>query len=104
MTKTGRRCIQPRHQHLRWYVCLASTWWFSAFPIFGVPILLPLTACVALVFLIGAGAGSHSAVLSRQMKFRELAICDTAASFARYGGALLCAALGGGCGRLPLGK
>jgi len=71
---------------------------------FGVPILLPLTACVALVFLIGAGAGSHSAVLSRQMKFRELAICDTAASFARYGGALLCAALGGGVWSFAAGE
>ena len=71
----------------------------AGFPLsqfFGVPVLWPLTACVAFVFLIGAGAGSHGAVLQRQMKFRELAICDTVASFARYGGALICAALGGG--------
>ena len=71
---------------------------------FGVPVLWPLTACVALVFLIGAGAGSHGAVLSRQMKFRELAICDTAASFARYGGALICAALGGGVWSFAAGE
>ena len=71
---------------------------------FGVPVLLPLTACVSLVFLIGAGAGAHGAVLSRQMKFRELAICDTAASFARYGGALICAALGGGVWSFAAGE
>lgn len=71
----------------------------AGFPLsqfFGVPVLWPLTACVAVVFLIGAGAGSHGAVLQRQMKFKELAICDGGANFARFGGILTCAALGGG--------
>jgi O-antigen/teichoic acid export membrane protein len=63
---------------------------------FGVPVVFPLTACVALVFLIGAGAGSHGAVLQRQMKFKELALSDSIAGFARLGGAVICAALGGG--------
>ncbi len=71
---------------------------------FGVPVLWPLTACVALVFLVGAGAGSHSAVLQRQMKFKELAICDIAANFARYGGALICAVLGGGVWSFAAGE
>jgi O-antigen/teichoic acid export membrane protein len=48
--------------------------------IFNQPIVWPLTACVALVFLIGAGNGSHNAVLSRQMKFREIAIADISAA------------------------
>ena len=48
------------------------------------------------MLLIGAGAGSHGAVLQRQMKFRELAIVDSCAGFARFGGALVCACAGGG--------
>lgn len=61
---------------------------------FGVPMVWPLTACVALVFLIGAGAGAHGAVLARQMQFRELAITDSGASIARLGGAIMGASLG----------
>ncbi len=63
---------------------------------FGEPIVFPLTLTVALVFIIGAGAGSHGAVLQRQMKFRELAITDSCAGFARFGGAVVCAFFGGG--------
>jgi lipopolysaccharide exporter len=47
------------------------------------PILFPLVIGVAFVFLISAGAGSHAAVLSVNMKFRELAITDTVAGFMR---------------------
>jgi lipopolysaccharide exporter len=61
---------------------------------FRVPELLPLTAIVALVFLIGAGAGSHGAILQRQMKFRELAIIDAVVSFTRFGSATVCAVSG----------
>ncbi|MBW4668153.1 MAG: lipopolysaccharide biosynthesis protein [Cyanomargarita calcarea GSE-NOS-MK-12-04C] len=60
------------------------------------PLVFPLTLTAAIVFLIGAGAGSHGAVLQRQMKFRELAIADTVSGFARLGGALVCANAGGG--------
>jgi O-antigen/teichoic acid export membrane protein len=63
---------------------------------FGEPLIFPLTLTVAFVFLIGAGAGSHGAVLQRQMKFRELAITDSFAGFARFGGAIICASVGGG--------
>lgn len=63
---------------------------------FDVAILWPLSACAGLVFLIGAGAGSHGAVLGQQMRFKELALCDAAAGVARFGGAMACAALGGG--------
>jgi lipopolysaccharide exporter len=63
---------------------------------FGVDLIFPLTAAVAFVFLISAGSGCHSAVLSRAMKFRELAICDTATGLARLGGIVIAAGLGGG--------
>lgn len=79
----------------------------AGFPLskfFGVPVLGPLTACVALVFLIGAGAGSHGAVLQREMKFKDLAICDSVAGFARVGGALVCAALGFGVWSFAAGE
>ncbi len=71
---------------------------------FNIPVLWPLTACVAIVFLIGAGAGSHGAVMQRQMKFKELAICDSIAAFARVSGALICAALGGGVWSFAVGE
>lgn len=63
---------------------------------FGIPILWPLTTCTALVFIVGPGIGSHSAVLQRQMKFKQIAISDSAAGIARLGGGVTCAVLGGG--------
>ncbi|MBE9215133.1 oligosaccharide flippase family protein [Plectonema cf. radiosum LEGE 06105] len=71
----------------------------AGFPLakfFGEPLVFPLTLVVSLVFLIGAGAGSHGAVLQRQMKFRELAITDSFSGFARFGSAVICASMGGG--------
>ncbi|MEB3181799.1 MAG: oligosaccharide flippase family protein [Nostocaceae cyanobacterium] len=71
----------------------------TGFPLalfFGEPLVFPLTATVALVFLIGAGAGSHGAVLQRQMKFRELAIADGIAGVARFASLILFATLGYG--------
>ena len=71
----------------------------AGFPLaqfFEQPLVFPLTLTVAFIFIIGAGAGSHGAVLQRQMKFRELAIADTCAGFARFGSAVVCASLGGG--------
>ncbi|NES83004.1 MAG: oligosaccharide flippase family protein [Moorea sp. SIO1G6] len=70
---------------------------------FGVPLLWPLIACTSVVYLIRAGAGSHSAVLQRQMKFRELAICNGASSLARLSSAFTCAALGGGVWSFAVG-
>ena len=63
---------------------------------FGVPILFPLNAIAAIVFLISAGAGSHGAILQRQMKFRELAIADSFAGIGRLSGAVICAVMGAG--------
>lgn len=50
---------------------------------FDEPILFPLVVGCAFVFLISAGAGSHAAVLSYRMQFRELAIVDASAGFVR---------------------
>jgi lipopolysaccharide exporter len=76
--------------------------------VLGVPvqvsILIPLTALTSLVFLIGAGAGTHSAIMSRQMQFRELAICETSAGFARLGGALIAVCLGAGVWSFAIGE
>ncbi len=71
---------------------------------FSVPQLLPLTAFSAFVFLVGAGAGSHTAVLQQQMKFTELAICDTLANFARVGAAILGAVFGWGVWSFAVGE
>lgn len=66
--------------------------------------LWPLTAFTSLVFLIGAGAGSHAAVLTRQMKFQAVAICHIGAGLARLGGVLACAALDGGVWAFAAGE
>jgi lipopolysaccharide exporter len=71
---------------------------------FDVPLVFPLTAAVAFVFLINAGTGCHSAALTREMKFRALAICDTALGFARLGGVVVAAALGGGVWSFAAGE
>ncbi len=63
---------------------------------FNEPIVFPLTACAASVFLINAGAGTNSAVMQRQMRFKELAIVSSASGFTRFGTAILVAILGGG--------
>lgn len=63
---------------------------------FNEPILLPLVIGTAFVFLISAGAGTHAAVLSVNMKFRELAIADTMAGFARTSITILGAWMGYG--------
>lgn len=71
----------------------------AGFPLaqfFGQTQVFPLTLSVSLIFIIGAGAGSHGAVLQREMRFRELAITDSCAGFARFAGAVICAFLGGG--------
>ncbi|MBW4615373.1 MAG: oligosaccharide flippase family protein [Desmonostoc vinosum HA7617-LM4] len=71
---------------------------------FSEPLVFPLTACSSAIFLIGAGAGSHTAVLQRQMKFRELAICDGVATFARVASATLCAIGGMGVWSFAAGE
>jgi lipopolysaccharide exporter len=63
---------------------------------FGEPKVWQLNACAALVFLLGAGSGSHGAVLQRQMKFKELAIADSVGGLARFGSAIATAAMGWG--------
>ncbi len=79
----------------------------AGFPLslfFGVPIVFPLTAFAALVFLIGAGAGSHGAVMQRQMKFRELAISDSLANFTRVITSITCASFGWGVWSFAMGE
>ncbi|WP_218079546.1 oligosaccharide flippase family protein [Anthocerotibacter panamensis] len=69
----------------------------AGFPLaqfFGVAQLWPLAAAAGLVFVLGAGAGAHGAVLQRELKFRELALCDLGSTLARFGVALALAALG----------
>lgn len=78
-----------------------------AFPLslfFGVPIVFPLTVFAALVFLIGAGAGSHAAVMQRQMKFKQLAISDSLANFARVITSIICACFGWGVWSFAFGE
>jgi lipopolysaccharide exporter len=70
----------------------------------GVAVLWPLTACTGLVFLIGAGAGSHAAIMQQQMRFKEIAVCDAVASLARLGGSLACALYGGGVWAFAAGE
>jgi lipopolysaccharide exporter len=70
----------------------------------GVPVLWALTACTSFVFLIGAGTGSHTAVMQQQMRFKEIAICDIVASLARLGSSLACALYGGGVWAFAAGE
>lgn len=63
---------------------------------FAAPILWPLTACAGLTYLVQAGASSHRAVMVRQLKFRELTICDSISAVVGLCGTLSCAAFGGG--------
>lgn len=71
----------------------------AAYPLsifFGVPILFPLTVCVGLVFLIGAGTGTRGAILQRQMKFKEVSVRRAIAGVTRLIAAVVSAALGAG--------
>ena len=86
-------------------LCLVQA--IAAFPVasfFDAPVVGPLLLCTSIVYLIRAGAGAHGAVLQRKMKFSELAICDTAASFAYLGSTVACAALGGGVWSFAAGE
>ncbi|BAC89734.1 gll1793 [Gloeobacter violaceus PCC 7421] len=71
---------------------------------FGEPILWPLTALHGTIFLINAGTGAHDSVLLRQMRFREIALCDCAAGGARLVGAVACALAGGGVWAFAAGE
>jgi O-antigen/teichoic acid export membrane protein len=68
------------------------------------PLVHPLVTLTALGFLIGAGAGSHGAVLSRQMRFRELAIAEISGGMARLGVTLCAAFRGAGIWSFALGE
>jgi lipopolysaccharide exporter len=60
------------------------------------PLVAPLTALASLVFLIGAGTGSHTAFLQRQMKFREIGIINGITGLVRLFSSVICASSGGG--------
>lgn len=68
------------------------------------PLVHPLVTLTAVGFLIGAGAGSHGAVLSRQMRFRELAIAEISGGMARLGVTLCAAFWGAGIWSFALGE
>ncbi len=70
----------------------------------GLSQLWPLAAWVGIVHLIGAGAGTHGAVLQRQLRFRELALCDLASALWRTGVSLTAALLGVGVWAFVLGE
>ena len=71
---------------------------------FGYAELWPLITCAGLVFIIGAGSGAREAVLQRQMNFQQVAICESCMGFARLGGAVGWAALGGGVWSFVVGE
>lgn len=77
---------------------------YGAATFFQEPILFPLISCVALSFLVSAGAGCHDAVLQRQMRFREIAIAATCSNIVRFGGAVLLALLGWGVWSFAIAK
>jgi lipopolysaccharide exporter len=72
--------------------------------LFEVAKVWPLAACTATVFLIGAGAGVHSAVLQRRMQFKEIAIAEGLAGIARFGTAIMGALLGWGVWAFAFGE
>ncbi|NEQ54550.1 MAG: oligosaccharide flippase family protein, partial [Leptolyngbya sp. SIO3F4] len=71
---------------------------------FGVPEVWPLTICTASVFLIGAGAGTHGAILQRRMQFKQLAIAESFSGIARFGTAITGALLGWGVWAFAIGE
>lgn len=80
-------------------VCMFFLQVLVGFPLsqfFHEPIVFPLTVCEALVFLIGAGTGSHAAVLQRNLNFRAVAISEIGVKLAGFLSAVSCANLGWG--------
>lgn len=61
---------------------------------FNAPIVGNLTALVSLTFLIGAGAGTRTAIMQRNMQFRELAITSAAMGVNRMLVTIVCALMG----------
>lgn len=79
----------------------------SAYPLalfFGVSDVGYLTAVVALIFLINAGSGTHSAVLASQMQFKRLAVIDSISSLVRSGSTIICAISGAGVWSFVVGE
>jgi O-antigen/teichoic acid export membrane protein len=77
---------------------------YGAAQFFDEPIVFPLTLCASFSFLVGAGAGSHAAVLQRRMQFRELSITSTLSSMTGLGGTVLLAVLGFGVWSFAIAK
>jgi O-antigen/teichoic acid export membrane protein len=69
-------------------------WPLSLF--FNAPVLWPLTALAGVSFLVAAGAGSHGAILERQLRFKALAMSIAGSSVATFVGTLGAALLGWG--------
>jgi O-antigen/teichoic acid export membrane protein len=68
------------------------------------PLVFPLVLAISINFLIGAGAGSHTAILQHRLKFRELAFCDSLSAFARSATTVICACFGLGIWSFAAGE
>lgn len=71
---------------------------------FNEPTVFPLTVLTSLVFLIGAGTGSHTAVLQRRMQFDKIAITNAVSGLVRLTATVVCAVLGGGVWSFAAGE
>ncbi len=80
-------------------ICMFFVQVLVGFPLsqfFHQPIIFPLIVCESLVFLIGAGTGSHAAVLQRQMNFRAIAISESVVKLVGFLVAISCGVMGWG--------
>ncbi|MBW4670887.1 MAG: oligosaccharide flippase family protein [Cyanomargarita calcarea GSE-NOS-MK-12-04C] len=88
-------------------VCMFFVQMLVGFPLsqfFHQPIVFPLIVCESLVFLIGAGRGSHAAVLQRQMNFRAIAISDSVVKLVGFSIVISCAVIGWGVWSFVVGN
>jgi lipopolysaccharide exporter len=71
---------------------------------FGIPQVSLLLMGVSLSFIISAGTGIREAILQRQMKFKNIALCEISMALARILGTVSYALLGGGIWAFLVGE